>query len=332
MDSDAGESGGEDLDTKFSNNKKTKNDRAEQNKVVIDKKQIGKLLIGQLRTATVSNNGLNDISKMPMKLATNAKDREKNLANMVRFTASKVDSGNPNARKPPQPRSNNSKSPMPTAKRDLKHESVSTKKLNNNNGSTQKTLLIPNKTIASQQSMKVNNDSETDEKHAKKNNNHYSHSRTTLNEDNTRDQMKRTTNQFIFDIPELEDLEEDEPNKRSTKFGKIKPMQLSQNSDINSDSYQNSAASRNNSNMNSSNFQTNISNSDLMNSNDTNKKKSNKNKYTSDSSDHENINENSETTDNSSVPVNRLKLFTLQTEEDLQDLDSISKRDAHNLF
>jgi len=144
MDSDAGESGGSDLDTKFSATKKTKNDRAEQNKVAIDKKQIGKMI--NLRTLTVANTGSNDISKMPMKLATNAKDREKNLANMVRFTQSKVDSGNPNTRKPPQPRSTNSKSPMPSAKRDLKTESISTKKTNNNS-STQKTLLQPGKNL-----------------------------------------------------------------------------------------------------------------------------------------------------------------------------------------
>jgi len=162
MDSDAGESGGSDLDTKFSATKKTKNDRAEQNKVAIDKKQIGKMI--NLRTLTVANTGSNDISKMPMKLATNAKDREKNLANMVRFTQSKVDSGNPNTRKPPQPRSTNSKSPMPSAKRDLKTESISTKKTNNNS-STQKTLLQPGKNLGTLSAKSNSNGNELNQTH-----------------------------------------------------------------------------------------------------------------------------------------------------------------------
>lgn len=86
-----------------------------------------------------------------MQLGKNAKEREKMLANMGRFTQSKVDCGNTNtnnnAKKPPNPRSSNSKSPMPSAKRDPKVDSVKKTDLKSNGGSNQKNFLQPGKNM-----------------------------------------------------------------------------------------------------------------------------------------------------------------------------------------
>jgi len=131
MDSDAGESGGEDLDTKFSAKTKTKNDRSEQNKQIINLKQSAPKLSGGLRKGTVNEPSFAEIKAIPMKLANNAKEREKNLANMARYTQSKVDCGNPNVKKPPLSRSSNSKSPMMLAKRDVKVLDNTKKQINN---------------------------------------------------------------------------------------------------------------------------------------------------------------------------------------------------------
>lgn len=103
------------------------------------------------------------------------------------------------------------------------------------------------------------------------------HSRTTIdngNDDISQD-LKRTTNQFIFNIPELE---EDEPIRNSSKYGKIKPMQCSQNSDITSgskDSNENSGVSRKNSNNNNNSSKLDQS---IISNNETSRKRSNMSK------------------------------------------------------
>lgn len=292
MNSDAGESGGEELDTKFINNKKTKNDRTEQNKAVLDKKALNNVngkILGKLGTLTIKGDpSANDQKNVPMKLGNNAKEREKMLANMGRFTQSKVDCGNSNAKKPPNPRSNNSKSPMPTAKRDLKNESIKKPDLKTNS-TTQKNFLQPGKNIGTK-SMKSSELSMDDDKNKTINNQNYKVSKTT-NYDIGSGNSSRN-NSYIFDIPELE---EEEPSmKKSRKFTPLKLSNTSQNSETSSnDNSSHSINSRNKSNANGNMF----SGNEMDNK-------------------HQIIKNN--------IMVNRVNLKTLQTEEDTEELELIS--------
>lgn len=251
---------------------------------------VGGKILGKLVAPSVKDNNYE-----PMKLGNNAKEREKMLANMGRFTQSKVDCGNTttNLKKPPNPRSGNSKSPMPSAKRDLKVDSVKKTDLKSNGGSNQKNFLQPGKNMGTK-SVKSNdlNIIEDVNKNPIKN---YKNSKTSFAEMEHSLNNSRN-NSHIFDIPELDE----EPVIKSRT--KIMPMKLS-NTSHNSD-YSSNGNQSNNRNGIKSNNSINTSDIESEASNNQNYKKSKIN--------------------NPDLFVNRENLKTLQTEEDTDELEILS--------